>query len=168
MELCQISSGHWTRLPKWKWPECQDGSLWLRRHVISCWTSIVFEEESCSKKVTAFLQIQDEEKVYIPCTSRRDTNLRGLQTMQYIGGCDLLMGGEGSLIWEDVSRVTWYFLFMSLTILNFCHTGHCLLGCLEVSSCFIIIIHSNVCDFNGSFLCLNFEYFLFFFGDRSV
>jgi hypothetical protein len=21
-ELCQISSGHWTRLPMWKWPEC--------------------------------------------------------------------------------------------------------------------------------------------------
>jgi hypothetical protein len=25
--LCQISSGHWTRLPKWKWPECQDAGL---------------------------------------------------------------------------------------------------------------------------------------------
>jgi hypothetical protein len=23
-ELCHISSGYWTRLPKWKWPECPD------------------------------------------------------------------------------------------------------------------------------------------------
>jgi hypothetical protein len=24
IQNCQISSGHWTRLPKWKWPECHD------------------------------------------------------------------------------------------------------------------------------------------------
>jgi hypothetical protein len=40
-ELRQISSRHWTRLPKWKWPECQDGKTRHKSHfniplVIKC------------------------------------------------------------------------------------------------------------------------------------
>jgi hypothetical protein len=75
-ELYRISSGHWTRLPKWKWPECQDG----RKVECACGTQLSRTGRSVWRAGVSFFSCNDLEIIVARAGSKWATSDSGAKS----------------------------------------------------------------------------------------